>query len=294
MPSGRDKTMGKGSEALGASSDGNPIWLAMRASKVIRALTLILIISFVGVVTGTAFDDAGQIQLGNWIAEPGAVAFLPAAVGLTAAIAGWKTLDERNEPWWILVLAGGALISFCLLPAFLLFLVTNGNGSNAWTFLDWYIKGSGIFTPIEFFLTSLVIGLVIGLPAFLRRTDGWGNSPQPEKEIVLRWFAIAASLATGLYVFLLDFIVPHARRIPPGQFSVAILFAVLLLLPVYKSLARTCSTLGIVGICDPVRFWNNERKGAQVLKGAFASWFEGLSASSNKNGNDIEQSSDDA
>ena len=267
---------------------------AMRSSKAVRLLVLTGSLSFAVLVAGRIVDSTGRILLGNHIADPGQLIFFPAIVGLAAAAVGWRVRDEGKEYWWAVVLSGGILTTFFLLPAFLLFLVTNGNGNDFWTFFDWYSEGSGILVGIELILMLLITGLVIAVPAFLGRTSGWAKSPQSEKEIVLAWFAVGASLAAGLFVFLLDFVLTHARRIPPGQFSVAILFAVALLVPILKSVASKCSELGIVGVCDPVRFWNRERKAAKALTDAFASWRDAHYPSDNEDGNDAGESLGDS
>jgi hypothetical protein len=158
----------------------------------------------------------------------------------------------------VVVLAIMLLFAF---PLILVLLVTGGNdGSIAIVALfvtprhSVWLR-SALVIP-DTFLLSLVPGLLIAAPEILRRWVRWLNSgairvPPRLKRRLPSWLAAGAALATGLFAFLLHFGGGPLAKPPLPQLAVAILFAVTLLVPPYRFIARVCWERGIAEVFDP-------------------------------------------
>jgi hypothetical protein len=214
---------------------------------------------------------AGDPQLAHDLSEPTNNLLWCIFFVVVIIVVWYMTQDDtaanlrsaKHPPWWAVVLGVGIFVFFRLIPSGLVFLATNGSGS-AFTYV-WLGKEAGGVSTFANILVLLVPVLLIAFPATLYNRPRWREAPSLAKEVVLGWFAITASFVTGLYIILLHFARGPLDAIPLGQLSVAVLFAVLILVPVYRRLAGLFSTRGIIGVCDPGLFWLRQKQAAKVL-----------------------------
>ncbi len=152
---------------------------------------------------------------------------------------------------------------------FLAFMISNGDGK---TFHDTYAfitHPSGFFGDAEGVLLLSVPCFLVVVPEILRRKPRWKCACDLRKALP-GWLAAIAAAATGGYGFLL-----HLRGGPlyhpaPGTLSVAILFAVALLVPFYKVVAKGVLERGVSKFFDPASWWRMQRTIlSEVVKGLF-------------------------
>jgi tetratricopeptide (TPR) repeat protein len=99
--------------------------------------------------------------------------------------------------------------------------------------------------------------------------DGQADGVARIKRLLPGWLAAGAALATGLYAFLLHFLGGPLAKLSLLQLIVAIAFAVALLVPPYRWIARACWELGIAEVYNPARWRKEWLKIKDDLKDAF-------------------------
>lgn len=246
----------------------------MEIPRIPKAIMLLIVGFCLGAaltIAGLLIMEIGHPRLGNGISLPGQIVLLVAVVGLIAAAISRAVPGVGNDYGWAVIFGGGVAVISFLVPAFLVFLATNGNASAFWAIFDWFAGNGGTVAQVEGVLPLVVTLLLVGIPSILHSRRKWRESGSPKKEVVLGWVVLAASLVTGLFGIMIHFVGRGpAQGIPLGQFSVAVLLAVLLLVPRYRSLASAFSSSGLMEACNPASFWANQKEALDVLRRAFS------------------------
>jgi hypothetical protein len=156
---------------------------------------------------------------------------------------------SRATSWtttWLLILLFMGFIF--LFPPFVIFLATNGNGV-----LFPASQNLGVVVCSALLLGSIP-SLLVGLPEILRRRLPWdqvsdsGQASDLAKKVLLSWLAVAAALATALYVLLLHFFDGPLASVAIGPLCAALLAVLALLTPFYKLIAAACFERGVMDI----------------------------------------------
>lgn len=190
------------------------------------------------------------------------------AVFINAAIitVWWLRGHGGEDSLGIFVYGIGITAVLYLIPSVLAFLATNGAASAFWTA---YNVGAaaypGAVDTIEDILIFLVTLLLFAFPPILHGRKGWREAPESQKNTVLRWLVVAASLITGVYSILLYFALEPVRKVPLNQLCVAVLFVVLILAPIYRSVVKSLSERGVRGAYNPISIWTEQKQAANML-----------------------------
>lgn len=182
----------------------------------------------------------------------------------------------------VVMLAYSALFVF---PVVLVSLATGGSVSS---FAYLWRTGHGHMGYLRTQLGYLAEGplflvpvLLIALPEFLRRQvecgpapvasamDGQADGMARIKRLLPSWLATGAALSTGLYAFTLHFLGGPLAKLSLLQLLVAIAFAVALLVPPYRCIARACWERGIAEVFDPAHWRKAWLKIKEDLDDAF-------------------------
>ena len=245
--------------------------MKLLASEPFRLLIGFFLVGLVLLVAGLFIWGFGPPGLADKFFVFAEILIVVPVMGVIGAcLAGSQALGESKGYWWVVVFGIGMTMFTLLIPATLQFLVTNGASFAFPTALYWFTGSGGIAFDVNGILTLVIPALLVGLPSFLYRKQYWKGADGKgadgaDKQIVIGWLAVAASLATGMYGFVSHFIRGPMQKIPLGPLSVAILLAVLVLVPIYRSLAEAFSEQGIVGVCHPAVFWGKQKKAAGAL-----------------------------
>lgn len=180
----------------------------------------------------------------------------------------WAVRGDNETSWPAIIIGVGIIVFYYLLPPFLVYLATSGSGSAFRATFAVVARPNFISYGAEALVGAVPL-LLFACPAILRAKEGWRTAPESQRKIVLGWLAVAASFATGLYAILLHFDRGPLWQVPLGQLCVAVLFAVLVLVPVYKSIAKVFSERSIIEVCDPARFSNRQKEAARMVLDAF-------------------------
>jgi hypothetical protein len=163
--------------------------------------------------------------------------------------------DDAGGMWIILGLVVAGIVGAA---ALLTFLVGNGAVFGG--------RSRGIFIWAQDALLLITVWLVFGVPNQAHRIrvakDGYAQ------RLLISVITAAACVLTGSYLFLLHFGGGQLRNLKLGQLVVAIVFTVVLVAPLYRSLARACWRRGLLGFLDPeapLRAW---RKTAKEVRAA--------------------------
>jgi hypothetical protein len=171
---------------------------------------------------------------------------------------------------WAVVLVLFALAFLYLFAPSLAFMLSNGEGKTFHHTYAFITHPSGFFGDAEGVLLLSVPCFLVVVPEILRRKPRWKCAPNDLRKALPGWLAAIAAAATGGYGFLL-----HLRGGPlyhpaPGTLSVAILFAVALLVPFYKFVAQGVLERGVSKFFDPASWWRMQRTMlSEVVKGLF-------------------------
>ena len=252
----------------------------MAREPVISLTSKAILLLIVSLSVGSALALAGSIigfghpLADNFVVLAEILIAVPVMSVIGAGIAGWQALGESKGYWWVVEFGIGVIMLTLLIPATLQFLVTNGASIAIPSALYWWKGGTAFF--VDGILTLVIPILLVVLPSVLYRKQYWKGADgkgadQADKHTVIGWLAFAASLATGIYGFMSHFIQGPMQKIPLGPLSVAILLAVLVLVPIYRSLAEAFSEHGIVEVCHPTFFWCKQKNAARTLRRAFGS-----------------------
>jgi hypothetical protein len=155
------------------------------------------------------------------------------------------------------------LIFFLVFPSFLVFLASNGNTA-AFALGDpgtW--SQGGWFRYLQLIGIILVLLFLVLLPEYAHRALPWSYTSELTKSHVTHLLATSAALLTGLFVFMFHFHRGPLAQVRPGPLAVGILFAVALLIPIYRSAAKACWKWGVFHLID-LRRWQADWQ--KVLK----------------------------
>jgi hypothetical protein len=180
-----------------------------------------------------------------------------------------KAKRSKNVSWWVVIFGISVSIFSYFIPPALVFIAANGSGSDFSATFGWFTNNNVLIEQIESYLVIAVSFELIIFPAILHERVAWRGAPAAKKKVVLAWLAVTASLSTALYAILLHFHRGPLHRIPLGQLSAAMLFVVVLLLPIYRSVATAFSERGATGTFNPSDFWKRQIEAAQMLYGTF-------------------------
>lgn len=161
-----------------------------------------------------------------------------------------------------------AVAFLCALPVVLVSLATNGSvGVTLRSFEDMTgIDSRGWSSWAEAWLLLLVPEILIGAPVILRShvkssvpgVESAGNGEDVGvariRHLVPSWIAIGAALATGIYGFMLHFGDGPLARFSLPQLTVAVILAVMLLVPPYRLIARAFWNRGVAETLNPERW----------------------------------------
>ena len=201
------------------------------------------------------------------------------------------TIKSTGTPPAALVVVVLAYSALLVLPVVLVSLATGGSTSgfaDLWRPLPRHMGYLGNLGTEWGFLAQgapvfLVPVLLIALPEVLRRQvecgpapvaramDGQADGAARIKRLLPSWLAAAAALSTGLYAFTLHFLGGPLAKLSLLQLVVAIAFAVALLVPPYRCVARACWERGIAEVFDPAHWRKAWLKMKDDLDDAFPS-----------------------
>jgi hypothetical protein len=160
-------------------------------------------------------------------------------------------LTNRVTVW---VIASLTLIYYVIFSPFLVFLATNGN-STAFTYLNpltW--THGGWFRSTELLFLLLAPAFLLLYPAWAHRWLPWKSTSKQTKSFITRVLSIGAVLSNGIFIFMLHFQRGPLSDVSPGPLAVGILFAVVLLVPYYRSAISACWKSGILHVIDADRW----------------------------------------
>lgn len=156
------------------------------------------------------------------------------------------------------------MLTFSLaFPTIIIFLATNGNTA---AFVFFSSGSSGWIITLEGFVLSLGPAFLFIVPALAHKRLAWSTTPQLTKDVIARLLAIGAALSGGLYALLLHFDKGPLAQAHLGPLTVGILFAVVLLMPFYRSVIEACWQHGALHLVDFVGLW-------AVVRGAMKAWW---------------------
>jgi hypothetical protein len=98
-------------------------------------------------------------------------------------------------------------------------------------------------------------GILTIIPLVLRLLLPWDGASELARRVGPAWLAALGATVTWLYVFLLHFERGLLAGTPLAQLSVAALAAAVLLVPLYRSMARSFWRRGIHVVLNPVPWW---------------------------------------
>jgi hypothetical protein len=152
---------------------------------------------------------------------------------LDAVVEGDYDDDEAGAVWIIMFVAAGAVF---VAAAFLTFLVADGTVTDT---------SRGVVVWAEEVLLLVTVWLVFGVPnqANTIKLPKYGSA----QRVLVGVTTTAACGMTGSYLFLLHFSGGPLRGLKPDQLVVAIVFTVMLVAPLYKSLVRALWRRGLLG-----------------------------------------------
>lgn len=142
------------------------------------------------------------------------------------------------------------IISLFFLASFLVFLASNGDSAaftvadpGYWSHRSWL----GIF---EIAAIDMVGLLIVVAPELAHLALPLRDTSELTKDRVTRWLTVSAAFFTGLYVFMFHFQKGPLAHFKPGTLTVVILFAIALLVPIYRSVITAFWKWGVLHIID--------------------------------------------
>lgn len=145
------------------------------------------------------------------------------------------------------------LVFFITFPPLIIFLATNGKDE---AFPFWRATPRGWLDILESIALAWALLLLFMAPELAHRKLTWSNTSEPTKGILTNSLAAGAALSTGLYTLMLHFSKGPLAELSLGPLAVGILFAVALLVPIYRSVIRGCWQHGALHLVDLGRWWS--------------------------------------
>ncbi len=186
-------------------------------------------------------------------------------VNLAVALFIWAlvvAVRDRRRRHKHLTLAGtvrvaaGVLVIYFVVaegPLALRFIATGGAGSAR---LD--SNSSSLMTVIDVFATFtlplITVWLLVGVPQRLFRIKLDIHGDQEVQPVLLGFLTTAASALAAIYILVLHFGGGPLSGVRPGPLVAGIIGTVLLVAPLYRSLARACWQRGVAGVFSPRAF----------------------------------------
>jgi hypothetical protein len=103
---------------------------------------------------------------------------------------------------------------------------------------------------LNFDLIVVILTLLLLIPHFFFHIGLDLRGTGDAQRVFLRLIAVAASSLTGCYIVLLHFDGGPLRKISMGPLIAGVIGLVVLISPVYKSLARACWSRGVAGVVE--------------------------------------------
>jgi hypothetical protein len=132
-------------------------------------------------------------------------------------------------------------------PAFIVFLATNGD-AKAFMISD-SSAPDWLLIP-ELFVFAIGPGLLFLIPAFAHKRLVWDTTSEQANRVIAYWLAVGAALSGGVYALMLHFGKGPLAHDRLGPLMAGILFAVVLLVPAYRSVIEACWQRGVLGLVD--------------------------------------------
>ena len=188
----------------------------------------------------------------------------PSSLTLLSLPVWWLRGHGGEDSLGIFVYGIGITAVLYLIPSVLAFLATNGAASAFWTA---YNVGAaaypGAVDTIEDILIFLVTLLLFAFPPILHGRKGWREAPESQKNTVLRWLVVAASLITGVYSILLYFALePRAQGTSEPTLCSGALRG--FDSGSSRSVVKSLSERG-VGAYNPISIWTEQKQAANML-----------------------------
>jgi hypothetical protein len=136
-----------------------------------------------------------------------------------------------------------------LFRSFIIFLI--GGDTTAYKFAEpSTIAQAGWLGILQSVAIDGILLCLFAGPLFAHRFLPWNEASDSAKARIPRWLAVCAALSTGLAAVLFYFGNGPLSQIQPGLLVVAILFAVALLVPIYRIVAIACWQWGLLHVID--------------------------------------------
>lgn len=197
------------------------------------------------IIGGLNLGYINTVALGiGYIALNGA-----ALAGLLAYLVYANDKGQPIHPWTVMLAITALIVGSVGLPS-LAFLAAGGGDEAFYSnFLNIYHRPLGLFEEILFIL---VPALLIAVPSKLRsiNLDLQAATTQTQKALP-RMLAVVAAIITSFYILLLHFDNGPLRTIKVGPLIAGTIFTVLLLIPWYSSIVRTCWRHELSTVFDP-------------------------------------------
>jgi hypothetical protein len=154
--------------------------------------------------------------------------------------------------------------------SFVVFLASNGDAAAftladpaIWSHLSW-------LSMIELTANGMVAVFIVVVPEFAHRAWPWSDTSELTKSSITGSLAMCAALLTGLFVFMSHFHRGPLAHIHPGPLVVGILFAVALLVPIYRSAVRAFWKWGVLHLIDLGRWRADWQKVREEMRAGLA------------------------
>jgi hypothetical protein len=198
---------------------------------------------------------------GNILQFFGARLALIVAITLIIAFSSWKahTFFQGVKIAFFLATFGAFL---AMIPAFVVFLVTNGdlsllNVGRVGGWADRTALGCDFLIPV----------FLIVVPSLLRRRVPWGSPGPTVQALLTTWFAMLAAVATFGLVSTLHFVKGgQLANMRPTLVIAATVGIVSLMLPLYALLVRACWQHGYwLGFFHPPQWWKDQKTAWNIV-----------------------------
>ena len=219
------------------------------------------------IIGGIIILITGDFTIGSSIGLAGGFIIIvgPAAIymGVDPILSIYRSRGRITTGLLVLLV----IVSGPLLSLFIQYLASNGNE----LILTSQIHGWA--NVCEALLMAIVIVTLTGFPhVFLHSRLPWNGTSDLTKRLLPSSLAGIAAIATGLYALLLHFSRGPLAEVPLGPLTAATLFAVVLLIPPYRSVAIACWKWGLWDVVF-LRRWKAEH--AEMMREVRAATFRG-------------------
>jgi len=153
---------------------------------------------------------------------------------------------------------------------FVVFLASNGDTAAftladpaTWSHFSW-------LSILELIANGMVAALIVVVSEFAHRAWPWSDTSELTKSRITGSLAMCAALLTGLIVFMSHFHRGPLAHVHPGPLVVGILFAVALLVPIYRSVVKAFWKWGVLHLIDLGRWQADWQKVREEMRAGLA------------------------